>query len=777
VTASKDKTARLWNSSSGLRLTDPLRHEGEVTYAQFSPDGSKVVTASADKTARLWDAHTGLPLNKPLQHEDRVAWAQFSPDGLKLATASDDQTARVWDVLTGKAVHEPLRHQGKVGYVQFNRDGSEIITVSPLDKSARVWDARTGLLKIGPLRHDRELNDAEFSPDGLRLVTASFDYTARLWDIRTGQPLGKPFRHDAEVYSAQFSSDGQRVVTASADKTARIWDTRTGEEVGVPLRHEATVYDAEFSRDGLRIVTASSDKTARVWDARTGLPLSEPLRHRDQVLEAQFSRDGLKLVSASADASAQIWEVPPVAVPVPGWFLDWAEARVRRRLDMQGGDHSILIDEQRRQRELVQNRSDTSFFTQIAQWVEADPRNRTLSPGALLTTREYAKRLIEENTDASLQTALLLIPSESLAWALQALTISHRIAETTRSPGDPLFVQSDSESVASARQIIQDSHDEEDEINMLRARAGWLAHHSIDLDPKQPAAWRALATVQWLTNNPAEAIASLQRGLALQPNSPQMLELQGDILEHEGRHTEALETYDRWFRLLPETEKVPGCSRMQALDKHAAVCRKIGRWNDAIADIRAGGIAARDPAAEPGLIDLSAFYNLEFGDDISKMPTGVLTIDGTRFDVRGSLFLTSGKLYPNRVPAEMLNIPVAMKGRRVRFLHAAYWGVDAIGTTIGKYVLHLADGGLLEKPIVLGRDILDTAAEPPTPSVENPKLALTFLNHPDVGQKGRSFHLYLTSMDNPHPETEIASFDFLSLRQIAAPFLVAVTVE
>ena len=33
----------------------PLDHDLPVAHAAFSPDGARIVTASADKTARLWD--------------------------------------------------------------------------------------------------------------------------------------------------------------------------------------------------------------------------------------------------------------------------------------------------------------------------------------------------------------------------------------------------------------------------------------------------------------------------------------------------------------------------------------------------------------------------------------------------------------------------------------------------------------------------------------------------------------------------------------------------
>jgi len=73
-------------------------HDGAVSSAAFSPDGTRVVTSSADKTARLWEVASGKELAVLRGHDGAVSSAAFSPDGTRVVTASEDKTARLWEV-------------------------------------------------------------------------------------------------------------------------------------------------------------------------------------------------------------------------------------------------------------------------------------------------------------------------------------------------------------------------------------------------------------------------------------------------------------------------------------------------------------------------------------------------------------------------------------------------------------------------------------------------------------------------------------------------------
>jgi WD40 repeat protein len=77
-------------------------HTDTVGSMAFSPDGKRLVSASSDRTARIWNLETRQTEHILKGHEHRVVGVAFSPDGKRLVTASYDRTARVWLVESGK---------------------------------------------------------------------------------------------------------------------------------------------------------------------------------------------------------------------------------------------------------------------------------------------------------------------------------------------------------------------------------------------------------------------------------------------------------------------------------------------------------------------------------------------------------------------------------------------------------------------------------------------------------------------------------------------------
>jgi WD40 repeat protein/serine/threonine protein kinase len=300
LTASRDKTAKLWDAASG-KLIASFAHQDGVIRAAFSPDGARVLTASADHTAKLWDAASGK-LIASFAHQDRINDAVFSPDGGRILTASADNTAKLWDAATARLTASFV-HEGSVESAVFSPDGVRILTASA-DGTAKLWDASSGAL-IATFARGNSLYIARFSPDGTRILTASADNTAKLWDTVSGN-LIVSLAHQGAVEDAMFSPSGGRILTASWDKTAKLWDAVSGRLIA-SFPHQDGVIHAVFSPDGARVLTASWDKTAKLWDAASG-KLITSFAHQDRVNNVLFSPDGDRILTASSDNTAKLWD-------------------------------------------------------------------------------------------------------------------------------------------------------------------------------------------------------------------------------------------------------------------------------------------------------------------------------------------------------------------------------------------------------------------------------------------------------------------------------------
>lgn len=91
-----------FESARTLRTFDG--HEEGVSAVALSPDGCRAVSASHDRTLRIWDLETGQLVRNLQGHTGSVQAVALMPDGHRAISVSHDRTLRVLDLETGQTL-------------------------------------------------------------------------------------------------------------------------------------------------------------------------------------------------------------------------------------------------------------------------------------------------------------------------------------------------------------------------------------------------------------------------------------------------------------------------------------------------------------------------------------------------------------------------------------------------------------------------------------------------------------------------------------------------
>jgi WD40 repeat protein len=346
-------------------------HHGTVNSVAFSPDGQLLVTASSDRTARVWDARSGRAIRVLTGHTAPVFDAAFSPDGRRIATVSGDSTGRLWDTATGRQLKKlAIESASENDRAEFSRRGHRLLTfVYGANPAVRLFDARTGRpIPHGALHTSDSptggaVSSASFSPDGNLVAIGEDTAQGFVWNPRSGQrtPLRSASLSPDPGTAVAFSPDGRLIAGAVEGGAGALWTRRgrlvaalrpprggsvagdsTGESVAgfspngrllattnllsgavfvwrVPNGRSATFvtgparpFAAVFSRDSRFFMTAARDDSEpRVWSTSIGRQVGNLAGHRDRITGAAFSPDGESIATASADGTARLWRALP----------------------------------------------------------------------------------------------------------------------------------------------------------------------------------------------------------------------------------------------------------------------------------------------------------------------------------------------------------------------------------------------------------------------------------------------------------------------------------
>jgi len=146
LSASWDKSLRLWNLKSGACLGKFIGHSKDVLTTAFSPDNRHILSGGRDNKLKIWNVkgECVYTLDKDC-HTDWVSCVRFSPavQSPLIVSGGWDNVVKVWSLSDFRCLHTLKGHTGYVSTVTVSPDGS-LCASAGKDGSAKLWDLNRG---------------------------------------------------------------------------------------------------------------------------------------------------------------------------------------------------------------------------------------------------------------------------------------------------------------------------------------------------------------------------------------------------------------------------------------------------------------------------------------------------------------------------------------------------------------------------------------------------------------------------------------------------------
>lgn len=307
------KKVVLWDVISKEHNIHELSGHSELILSTaFSHDGSKIVSASIDKTIKIWDTKSLKEIFTINGHTGPVRTAYYSSDDKYILSSSNDSTARLWNAKTHKEIRRFEGHEAIIQSARFNSRNDKIVTSSN-DGTVRVWDVKSGRLiqtLIDPSNKKIYYSDACFSPDGENVYASAHDGTIKKWKWETGELNKVYYGHTSGVYSISCTSDGTTLVS-SGEKNIIIWNSETGDIIKKLNLHSTTIYGVDISTNDSLIVSGSPDGRVIIWKDLQAIPQEKVVLQftHGEVMKVKYSIDGNRMACGFEDGTVSILDV------------------------------------------------------------------------------------------------------------------------------------------------------------------------------------------------------------------------------------------------------------------------------------------------------------------------------------------------------------------------------------------------------------------------------------------------------------------------------------
>lgn len=212
VSASEDKTLKIWDLLSGSELHTLSGHNDDVFAVAITPDGKQAISVSSnttswDTTFKIWEIEIGLELRTLNGSSKGVEAVAITPDGKRLVSIGRDGL-KVWDWQSGEELRTLSRSTGYEQTFVITRDGTKVVSCSD-SKTLKVWNLYSGEELLTLSGHTSYVWAWDITPDGNYVVSASD--SLKIWDLQSGKVVAS-FKGDSEISACVVAPDGVTIL-------------------------------------------------------------------------------------------------------------------------------------------------------------------------------------------------------------------------------------------------------------------------------------------------------------------------------------------------------------------------------------------------------------------------------------------------------------------------------------------------------------------------------------------------------------------------------------
>jgi WD40 repeat protein len=311
-------------------------HSDWINAIAMSPIGDVLVSASDDKTIKIWSLPDGNLIRILEGHTGSVQCVAISPDGELLASGcGSDLTVKIWNLSSGTLLTTIIDTQStdkSIGALVFSSDRNTIAYASM--NKIKLCSVTDGLLLKTLSGHTSGIKTMAISPDGKYLVSGSYDCSFKIWNLPDGSlrvtntetsctcnaVAGWIETNNFSIESIVFSADGSYfaaygvyTVGTSRFVSIKLWNNPSGilkktiivDGVG---SNGYGINSVSYNQNTNTLITPwFDDKKIRLWSLPDGV--LSGIIEGTIVWSVAVSPDG-KTLASSGGRIIQLWSLP-----------------------------------------------------------------------------------------------------------------------------------------------------------------------------------------------------------------------------------------------------------------------------------------------------------------------------------------------------------------------------------------------------------------------------------------------------------------------------------